>query len=199
MKTKTLIIFLLFICSMIGTMFSVNSSFAQDCSGGGYGPGCGCEPPECDNETPPPPPPFPPPPEKQNPPTDNSIIYFYCSQSNASNYQTQGQCRETNKARPQDSCIANISACSMSTSASPLTGASALSNNNIDTNTGTSPTGISPVVPLPVEITALDDKTLCVRQDFNSMPDFSNMVVFNNTYKLCSNGGVYTKTNSITK
>ncbi len=50
MKTKTLIIFLLFICSMIGVMFSSSSSFAYtpydelpepECSGGGGGPGCG--------------------------------------------------------------------------------------------------------------------------------------------------------------
>lgn len=43
----------------------------------------------------------------------------------------------------------------------------------------------------------VEQPTLCLRKDFNSMPNFSDMVAFNNAYQICSNGGNFTKTGSL--
>lgn len=155
MKTKTLVLFLLFLFSVVGTIFSVSNSFAQDsCWPGGSGSGCtppkyGCtdftarnyDPSaEVDNGSckygcPPWTPGCTPPPIKGC--TDSralnysssatqddgscqysnnsGIIYFYCAEKSANNYQTQAECREENKARVQDSCIINKMVCKYDT------------------------------------------------------------------------------------
>lgn len=250
MKTKTLIIFLLFIVSMAGGMLTVNSSFAyapplltepEARSGGGGGgpcPGCvetyGCkdftatnynesatvDDGSCNYNCPP----WDPTCSSANPirwcrdPLANNyyfvateddgsctydetnppiVIYWYCDIKDAINYQTQKECREEvrytdsrgveYKARPQDSCIINNTTCEYESSSPVVTPGSTSTSTILSTETNP--------VPLPVETT----NTLCLRQEFSNMPDFSDMTVFNNTYKICSNGGTFTKTNSITK
>lgn len=314
MKTKTLLIFLLFILSVVGTIFSVSSSFAQDsCWPGGGGASSGCTPPkygctdftarnydpsaEVDNGSckygciPWDPTCTPPPPIKGC--TDsralnynssatqdnwscqynnnNTVIYFYCADKEANNYQTQTECREQNKARLQDACIINKVVCKYDSVVNGCT--DSLANNynskaNTDDGSCQYPVGFlgctnnkalnynanakkddgscryptwtivgctdpkagnynpnatvedgSCLMPSGksgcIDAQALnynpdaiiddgsctyaqvEQPTLCLRKDFNSMPNFSDMVAFNNAYQICSNGGNFTKTGSL--
>ncbi len=238
MKTKTLVLFLLFLFSVVGTIFSVSSSFAfspldikPDCWGGGSGgekgPGCGgwediyilwCRDKKAINY------------DKYANVDDNSckydvlwctivgdpnyyfaatkddgscenygtttltsgnIIYFYCSKEGDENYQTQAECRKENKARPQDSCVVNnTTACTTFYGLPSTLGCTDSKAMNYKAN-ATEDDG-SCIYAQPVE-------TLCLREangspiEFTTAPNFSNMTTFNSLYKLCSNGGIFTK------
>lgn len=313
MKTKTLVLFLLFLFSVVGTIFSVSNSFAQDsCWPGGNWASSGCTPPkygctdftarnydpsaEVDNGSckygcvPWDPKCTPPPPIKGC--TDSralnysssatqddgscqysnnsGIIYFYCAEKSANNYQTQTECREENKARVQDSCIINKMVCKYDSmingctdslannynskantddwSCQYLAGVLGCTNNKalnysqnarkddgscvypvwsitgctdpkagnynpnatIEDGSCLMPSGKSGCIDAQAlnynPDAIIDDgsckytqaeSTLCLRRDFNSMPNFSDMIAFNNAYKICSNGGNFTKTGSL--
>lgn len=111
-RMKTKIFFSLVLLSLLGCVSFL--TFANDpCTGGWYWPGCDDPCPDCDNKTTPPGPNETPPrpPDKTPPNRETALIYYYCSNTQAINYQTQSQCRASNYARIQDSCIINNTVC----------------------------------------------------------------------------------------
>jgi hypothetical protein len=139
----------------------------------------------------------------------SSIIQTY-----AINYQTQAECRKENNARPQDSCVVDNSTCKYGSDGCTDSKAGNY-NPNATTEDGsclypsgqigcTDKTAINYNPQVSIDdgtcTYATPTPTSCLKETngnpivFGENVDFTNMTTFNSLYKLCSNGGIYTKT-----